>query len=647
MKLHRLTERLAQLLAVMALWGLAACAQPDYIPTQAVLLTPVASVSVSAPVPATASATPLPATATITPTPTPTPVRLIICQTDEPASLYLYAEHTTSRASLLEALYDGPIDSVGFGYQPILIESLPSLAAGTARQITITVQPGDTVVDALTLQIVRLRPGVHLAQPDGAWVTYTGEAPATTVQLSADFTLRPDVRWSDGAPLTADDSVFGFEVDSASATPTNKFIVQRTASYTALDARTVRWVGLPGWRDTDFALRLWAPLPRHAYGTLSPADLLAEAQVNRQPLGWGAFVVHTWEPGRLTLTRNPHYFRAAAGLPRVDEVVFRFGLSAETILSDIRAGRCHIGDESVDFSAQAETLLDGDQQNAWRVHTAAETTFEHLDFGIAPIEGYRRPLGRDLLTDSALRRALAQCIDRAALQPLGGGGIPIGYMPSTHPVVAGLALTPIPFDPAQADAQLTALGWVDRDGDGLRDRNRQPLQLTLATGPTEAASRVQLAQALAAQMRQHCGVALTVTVYAQNELYDPWPTGVLFGRRFDLALFPWRAGMEPPCELYSADSIPNDQNPGGANNTGWANAQFTAACQAARRALDPAERLRQHQAALTLFHADIPALPLFFRLRLGVSHPMVQGYTGDSTTRADLWNIEAIGLTQP
>lgn len=625
---------------------LAACAQPDLAPTRAVLLT--APASATAPVtgtpPPTATATLAP---TLAPTATPQPARLIICQTNEPTSLFWYGEHTTSRAAIMEALYDGPIDTVNFGYQPVLLESLPNLQDGTARQITVTVQPGDTVVDALTWQIVRLRPGVHLAQADGSWITYTGDAPAITVQLSADFTLRPGARWSDGAPLTADDSVFGFEVDKAAETPTNKFIPLRTASYTALDERTARWVGLPGWRDADFAARFWAPVPRHAYGALSPTAWQTETRLNRQPLGWGAFTVRAWEPGTLTLTRNPYYFRAGEGLPRVDEVIFRFGLSAETILNDISAGRCHIGDDSVDFSGQAERLLNGDQQNQWQVHTAAENTFEHLDFGIAPVEGYRRPLGRDLLADPALRRALAQCTDRAALQPLGRGEPPVGYVPNHHPALAGLTLTPIPFDPAQATAQLTALGWLDRDGDGVRDRNRQPLQLTLATGPAEAASRVQLARTLAAQWRQHCGVALEVVVYAQEELYAPWPNGVLFGRRFDVALFPWRAGMAPPCELYSADSIPNDQNPGGANNTGWANADFTAACQAARRALDTAEQLRQHQAALAVFHTETPALPLFFRLRLGVSHPAVQGYSLDSTARADVWNIEAIGLSQP
>ena len=84
--------------------------------------------------------TPLPtattpaATATLQPSPTPTPLprTFTICLGQEPASLYLYASSTRSTWSVLEAVYDGPIDTRQYTPQPVILEKLPALADGDA-----------------------------------------------------------------------------------------------------------------------------------------------------------------------------------------------------------------------------------------------------------------------------------------------------------------------------------------------------------------------------------------------------------------------------------------------------------------------------------------------------------------------------------
>ena len=128
------------------------------------------------------------------------------------------------------------------------------------------------------------------------------------------------------------------------------------------------------------------------------------------------------------------------------------------------------------------------------------------------------------------------------------------------------------------------------------------------------------------------------------ELYDPWPNGVLFGRRFDLGTFPWRTGIAPPCDLYMTSAIPRDQNPGGANNTGYSRPEFDAACQAATTALDEADRRASHMEAQRLFAEDVPSLPLFFRPKAGAAVPDVAGFQLDSTTASVLWNVEVLAL---
>jgi peptide/nickel transport system substrate-binding protein len=620
------------------------------------------------PPPFAPSATPVTATAaanlaatptpepTLTPTPTPTPIELVVCQKDAPLSLYLYGDSPSARAGLFDALFDGPIDSVGYAYQPVILESLPSLENGGASVTEVEVHPGDRVVDAVTNQIVPLGEGVQLAQPDGSQIAYTGSDPAHTLQISAAFTLKPGLLWSDGQPLTADDSAFSLDIAASPDTPLSHFVTDRTAHYDVIDSRTVRWTGLPGWRDTQFFLRFWTPLPRHLYGRLSAAELLADADAARRPLGWGPFRLGPggWNPDdqRLTLIRNPNYFRAAEGLPRVDKVTFRFGLDNEQILSEMLARRCDIGAEESDFSGQISFLLQAQAGKILAPQFVPGNSFEHLDFGIQPADDYKRAAGNDLFQDVRVRQAVAYCLDRQALvrQLLSGlAEVPAAYLPAHHPLYAAEAVTLYPFDPAQGQALLEAAGWADKDGDGIRDASggKRKLSVDYASGPAGSPFRDALMQFVQTQLHDNCGIELRPKPYTPDDLYAPWPSGVLFGRKFDLGEFPWRTGIEPPCELYLTENIPSDQNPGGANDAGYSNPAFDEACRAARNALDDATRRARHAEALAIFTQDLPSLPLFLRVKVGVALPRVNGYQLDSTASSDLWNIEAISLSAP
>jgi peptide/nickel transport system substrate-binding protein len=600
------------------------------------------------------SATPTPpgltAPPTITPSPTPIPIELVVCQTDAPASLYLYGDDTSARAGILDALFDGPIDSAGYSYQPVILASLPSLENGGAGIAEVEVRPGDTVVDAATGEVTLLGPGVQLAQPDGSRVVYTGTEPARTVQVSAMFTLLPNLTWSDGQPLTADDSLFSYEMGSSPDTPVSKFVVNRTARYEVVDDFSTRWTSLPGWLDTEFFLRFWTPLPRHLYGNLSAAALLADASVARHPVGWGPFVLGSedWEGGdHLTMVRNPNYFRAAEGWPHVDRLTFRFGLTPEAILDEMRAGRCHIGAENVDFAGLTNELLAAGLAGDLLPQFASSTSFEHLDFGILPTEDYERSAGEELFQDVRVRQAVAYCLDRQTLvdQLLNGlAEIPDSYVPQAHPLYAAGQVTIYPFDPERGRALLEEAGWSDQNGDGVRESGRRKLVMDYASGPPGSAFREELMQLIQTQLRDPCGIEVQPALYSLEELYDPWPIGLLFGRRFDLGQFPWRTGIEPHCELYVSEAIPSGQNPGGANDTGYSNPDFDRACLAAKSALDAATRQARHAEAQAIFTRDLPSLPLFLRLKIGVVTPRVQGYALNPTTDSDLWNVEQISL---
>lgn len=638
--------RLLRVLLIASV-GLAACASRPPLPTLVPALTP------GTPLPVTPAGTiePTAPGPTVPPSPTPIPTELIVCQQEEPLSLYLYTDEVSARAGIFEALYDGPIDLVGFQPQPVILDELPSLENGRLTLREVTVRPDDRVVDAVDLQVKSLAEGVRLAQVDGSVITYTGSSPARTVQVSAEFRLKPGILWSDNQQLTAEDSRFSFEAAAFYDTPTSKFVTDRTESYVVLDALSVRWTGMPGWRDREAARRFWSPLPRHLFDGVSPSELKNNLDANERPIGWGPFRLESWTRGeRLTLVRNPHYFRAAEGLPKVDRVIVRFGLTPEQILEELAGGRCDIGSQATDFTALAPRLLQMQASGTLAPQFAPDLAFEHLDFGIVPAEDVKRPAGLDVFQDVRVRQAIAYCVDRQALidQLLSGvGEVPAVYLPAAHPLFAADLVTEYPHDAARGQQLLEAVGWTDVNRDGVRERGGERLSLEYVSGPEGSAFRQQLAQLLQAQLSA-CGVELRPAWYASaQELYEVWPNGPLFGRRFDLGSFPWRAGVEPPCDLYLTDAIPTDENPGGANNTGYSNPAFDAACRRALQAFSADERRAAHAEAQAIFTRDLPSLPLFFRFKVGVIRPEVTGYQLDSTARSDLWNLEAINVPGP
>src|SRR3990172_7166500 len=110
-------------------------------------------------------------------TPTLASRSLTVCLGQEPNTLYPFGGPNAAAHSVLAAVYDGPIDTVGYEYQPIVLTQLPSLSNGDAQISPIAVQPGAQVVDA-DGDLVLLEAGVRLrpagCRGDDCVITYDG-----------------------------------------------------------------------------------------------------------------------------------------------------------------------------------------------------------------------------------------------------------------------------------------------------------------------------------------------------------------------------------------------------------------------------------------------------------------------------------------
>src|SRR5574340_975680 len=599
---------------------------------------------------------------TAVPTPTPEPeTALNICLGSEPQTLYIYGGSSRAQWSVLEAVYDGPIDRVGYLDQPVILSQIPSTENGDVITAPAAVQRGQMVLNA-DGNLTALDTGTSVlpagCSDTGCQVTWDGTSPLEMDQQRITFRLLDGITWSDGEPLTADNSVYSFELASDPATPINQLAIDRTESYTAIDDKTVVWTGVPGYRTDDPAAYFFIPQPRHALGQISAADLLSANESSRKPLGWGPYIIEDWVAGeKITLTRNPNYFRAGEGLPRFDRLPYRFlGQQADNNLYGLVQGVCDIVDETVLLEEQLKSVRKMTIDETIKTYVRLGPEWEHLDFGVMPA-AYDNGLQpdkvarQDYFGDLRVRQAVASCIDRQALIAdllFSQSQIPSGFFPPDHPLYAA-DLPQISFDPAYGAQLLDEAGWKDQDGDPLTPRvatgvanvlDGTPLTVTYAT--TKDDLRVNTANRIAAMLKE-CGVGVTVQPMDAGALFAPSPDGILFGRSFDLAQFAWQSGRESPCSLYTSGQIPSAANSWiGTNITGWSHPDYDAACQAAMKAppLDQAANLPVQQ----IFAEQLPVLPLYYTIHLSSSRPDLCGLQVDGSARSDFWNLENIAV---
>jgi peptide/nickel transport system substrate-binding protein len=232
---------------------------------------------------------------------------------------------------------------------------------------------------------------------------------------------------------------------------------------------------------------------------------------------------------------------------------------------------------------------------------------------------------------------------------LGRTTVPLTYVPIKHPVYDP-DLDPIPFDPSTGNSLLEQAGWKDTDGDPSTPRKAVAVKNVTANTPlvlnyytTTATQRRQVVDILTKSLAQ-CGIGLNVQYMSQNDLYGPGPQGPLFGRNFDLIEYAMGVnGVEPPCGWFTSDEIPTASNSWiGTNVTGYKNKDYDAACRTAQLSI-PGEQgyVDAYRQTQVLFAADLPSIPLYYRLRIAAARPGICHFDLDPTANP-LWNIEAI-----
>ncbi len=587
-------------------------------------------VACGAPAPTTlpSTSTPtLPKTATPlsipTPTSTPTPtvaeaVIIGLLGSREPDTLWPLGNLTDEQRLILGAVMEPPMTTLDYDLQPVLFEQVPTLENGGARFLTVQV-PIDPATGAIT-------------------VTNTGVYTQAR-QLQVTFRMRPNLFWSDGRPLQAKDSVFGYSVACTSEAGYAAYArCEKVERYEALDARTIRVTFKANVMELDYSTYYWPFFPEHAWSRYTVEEMTrAEEVARRLSPSYGPYIVQDWVPGdSITLVRNPYYTLHGQGLPQVNKLIFKFVPDSYGLLSQLLAGQVDLIERHGLQGLEPRLFQALEENGLLRLYTLPALLWENIVMNLNDPSDLSRP--HPVLGDLRVRQALAYATNRPemarSVYPFPVPVLNSWILPGHWAYPGDDALTLYPYDPVKASTLLEEAGWILAD-DGYRYKDGQRLHLRLyilANQPIRETIAQQFQGAL-----EPLGMEIEVIRVREEDWYGE--NSPLLRRQFDLAEFAWVVGLEPDGQVvYTCEAIPGEANGWrGQNYAGWCNETASRALLEASTELNRGKRTRLYRLAQEQFTAELPAIPLFTRLEYIAANPKLDNLKPNPTEQLT-WN---------
>lgn len=380
----------------------------------------------------------------------------------------------------------------------------------------------DSGYDALVMHMALL--GLTGVDPEGkVYPVLAAELPSVENGMvkidqsrgSMDVTwkLRSDVKWADGVPVTADDVIFTYDaVKDPNAGAWIPGIDQVTGIDKIDDYQfVIHFNSIYPSFLTFFGHNQIVIWPRH-YCKIDQG--FQSWDCARTPLSDGPFILQEWITGdHLTFVRNPNYFET--GKPGIDKVIVKISPDAVVRETMIRQG-------DADILMWATEQIADDLKNDTNVKISMSKTGRfvmRLFINLAEkgnIDSKESP--NPFFSDVQVRQAIRAAIDVDTITKTVWHGYAQPVWSEFFRPPYNTCNIPRPkFDPEAAKALLEKSGWVDTDGDGIRECkgcksavDGQKFKFELLTY-TEYGEPLNLTQQLIGEMLKNVGIQADLT----------------------------------------------------------------------------------------------------------------------------------------
>ena len=335
--------------------------------------------------------------------------------------------------------------------------------------------------------------------------------------LTWQVTIRNDVKFTDGEPLTAADVAFTYNTVKETSS-VNDFTMLDHAE--AADDTTVIFHMTRPFSIWPYTMAEVGILPEHAYDS---------ATYGTEPVGSGRYILKQWDKGQqVILEANPDYYGEA---PKMKQVTILF-MEEDAAFLAAQSGQVDLAYTSATYSEEevgGYTLAayESVDNRGLNLPAVSETT-----------DSEGRTVGNDFTSDVLVRRAINIGVDRQEMidHVLNGYGSPAYSVCDQLPWYN--EASEVSYDPEGAAALLDEAGWVLGE-DGVREKDGVQAKMNLLYSNGDSV-RQALAADFADQMEE-LGIICTIEGVGWDTAYD---------RALSEPLL-WGWGAHTPMELYN------------------------------------------------------------------------------------------------
>ncbi|SHH87569.1 peptide/nickel transport system substrate-binding protein [Sporobacter termitidis DSM 10068] len=342
---------------------------------------------------------------------------------------------------------------------------------------------------------------------------------ATNWDISEDgktyiFHLREGVKFSDGTDFNADATLFNLKRwvnDDRHAALSSTYV----DSMEATDAHTVKIV----YKDASYPILLELSYPRPVR-FLSPASIKDEKFT--QPVGTGPWMLESYKKdSEFTLVPNPYYWGEK---PKIDRIRFKVITDAQARVMALQSGEVDIIGGDLVGKIPMESLNELKSNSDFQVFTKGTLCSHFIAFNekTAAFQDKNVRLAMNYAVDK--RGIAADLFDNNGLEA--GGMYQKGVPYTTEKNNYGY-----PYDVDRAKQLLEESGYIDSDGDGIREKGGQKLEFKLLLSTDEFPEWKPLSEFLQSEFTA-VGIKINLSTLDKNG-YDEAATD---GRGYDIAL---------------------------------------------------------------------------------------------------------------
>ncbi len=461
------------------------------------------------------------------------------------------------------------------------------------------------------------RSGVHME---------LAEAMEWLDDVTLEVKLRQGVKFHDGEEMTADDVVFTFEriigenmIEYPEPhTSPRKGLIAPLESIEKVDDYTVVMHFSGAWPPAMQMIVHQQILPKHYLEEVGTEGFIA------QPIGTGPFrFVSAKGLDEVVMARFDDYYGGAPDLEPVGpacvgEVVFRVIPEASTRVAALLAGEVDI------IQAVPAELIDTLAQTPGiQVKTAPGTQPKWMEMNV----------NQPPFDDVRVRQAMNYAVDKELIIEAIYGGRAVALPGPLSPFnnYVNKDLQPYAYDPDKALELLAEAGWTDSNGDGILDKDGQPLAFTIDT----LEEWRPLAEAVANQFRA-IGVDAIVRFWEYSVVKPMLQAGERMAYLDD-----WGDSAFDPVGHFEAKwhGFIEGESYGRGNFSGYDNERVNELIKLGETTADPAERQGIYDEAQEIVYEEAPAVFLILPEEAEAARDDIQNWEPASDSRINLHDV--------